>query len=306
MAKVGFITSEVYLNHRPYGFHPERPERLQAIWQALKERNLWQELEHIEPVKAEDQDITEVHTPEYLTTIKRATAGYLDPDTYFSEGSLEAALYAVGAVKKAIELAKEGVITRAFLALRPPGHHATPSRAMGFCIFNNVAIGAKLAQKAGFQRVFIVDFDVHHGNGTEEAFYEDDTVYYFSTHQYPHYPGTGDTHSRGRGRGEGYTYNIPMSAGAGDREFFTAYQDILPGLVERFSPDIILVSAGYDLRAEDPLGSLRVTREGISQIVMGILQSRPGVPVLFCLEGGYDLEALGDSVATTVEQMLRS
>ncbi len=294
------------MGHRPLGFHPERPERLSAIWQALKDRGLWDALKHIEPIKVSDTDITEVHTQEHLQRIKTSRAGYLDPDTYFSEGSLEAALYAAGAVKRAIELVSQGEISRAFLAVRPPGHHATASRAMGFCLFNNVAIGARLAQKAGMKRVFIIDFDVHHGNGTEEVFYEDDSVYYFSTHQYPHYPGTGDTNSRGRGRGEGYTFNLPMSAGAGDREFITAYQEVLPRLVQEFSPDILLVSAGYDLRAEDPLASLRVTSEGIRQIVRGILESVPDTPALFCLEGGYDLGALGDSVAVTVEEMLHA
>jgi len=305
MPKIGFITSNIYLNHKPSGWHPERPERLQAIWKALKEASLWDAVEHIAPDKATDDDIREVHLPEYIERIKKAPPGYLDPDTYFSEGSLEAALYAVGAVKKAIEELKRGNIHRAFLAVRPPGHHATPSRAMGFCIFNNVAIGARLAQKAGFQKVFIIDFDVHHGNGTEEAFYEDDTVFYFSTHQYPHYPGTGDTNSRGRGKGEGFTYNMPIQAGAGDKEFITIYQDILPGLIEQFSPDIILVSAGYDLRAEDPLASLNVTKEGMRHIVKGILESTPQVPAIFSLEGGYDLRALGESVVITIEQMLQ-
>ncbi|RME65848.1 MAG: histone deacetylase [Nitrospirae bacterium] len=305
MSGVGFITSEIYLEHRPFGFHPERPERLQAIWNTLKERGLWEKLKHLEPVRAEDDDITLAHSPEYLSFIKQAQQGYLDPDTYFSENSLEPAYYAAGAMKTAVDLIKKGDIKHAFLAVRPPGHHATTSRAMGFCIFNNVAIGARIAQKAGFQKVFVVDFDVHHGNGTEEIFYEDDTVFYFSTHQYPHYPGTGDTNSRGRGKGEGFTYNIPMTAGAGDREFFTAYNDILPALVERFSPDIILCSAGYDLRAEDPLASLRVTGEGIRQIVRAILQSGGGSPVIMSLEGGYDLKALADSVAITVSEMLQ-
>ncbi len=302
---MGFITSEVYLGHRPFGFHPERPERLQAIWQGLKERGLWQKLRHFEPVRATEDDILLAHTPEYLSFIKKTNPGYLDPDTYFSDGSLEAAMYAVGAMKRAIEVVSEGAIKRFFLAVRPPGHHATSSRAMGFCIFNNVAIGARLAQKTGLERVFIVDFDVHHGNGTEEIFYEDDTVFYFSTHEYPHYPGTGDTNSRGRGRGEGFTYNIPISAGSGDREFFTAYNDVLPGVVEKFCPDIIICSAGYDLRLEDPLASLRVTGEGIRQIVRGIIQSRPDVPVIMALEGGYDLGALSDSVAVTISEMLQ-
>jgi len=174
---------------------------------------------------------------------------------------------------------------------------------MGFCIFNNIAVGARYAQKIGYQKVFIIDFDVHHGNGTQHIFEQDDSVFYFSTHQYPHYPGTGDEHERGRGKGEGFTYNVAMSAGSGDKEYLYVYQDILPGLLKRFRPDIILVSAGYDIHARDPLSSIRISSEGISGIVRSII-SDTTKPVIFALEGGYDLEALGASVRITIEEML--
>ena len=198
---------------------------------------------------------------------------------------------------------QKGEIERAFCAVRPPGHHAEAEKAMGFCIFNNVAVGARYAQKRGYKKIFIIDFDVHHGNGTQHIFEEDDTVFYFSTHQYPHYPGTGNESEKGKLKGKGFTYNMPMKHGSGDKEYFSAYNEVLPHLVKKFEPDMILVSAGYDIRAEDPLSGIRVSDEGIRGIVNGIL-SCAEVPVIFALEGGYDLQALGKSVLLTIKEML--
>ena len=206
----------------------------------------------------------------YFDKVKTFT-GYCDPDTYISGNSFEAAMFAAGAVIEAIDRCRKGEIDRAFCAVRPPGHHAERDRAMGFCIFNNIAVGARYAQKIGYEKVFIVDFDVHHGNGTQHIFEEDETVFYFSTHQYPHYPGTGGDTERGKGRGEGFTYNIPMPYGSGDKDFYYAYRDILPRLIKGFRPDIILVSAGYDIHVRDPLSGLNVTNEGMRSIVRGIL-----------------------------------
>jgi acetoin utilization deacetylase AcuC-like enzyme len=160
-------------------------------------------------------------------------------------------------------------------------------------------VGARYAQRAGYRKVFIVDFDVHHGNGTQHVFEEDDTVFYFSTHQYPHYPGTGGLMEKGRGKGAGFTANYPMAAGSGDKEYFMVYSDILPGLIRKFEPDILLVSAGYDIHGGDPLAQIRITAEGLRAIVRGIL-SGAEVPAVFALEGGYDLRALADSVLLTV------
>jgi acetoin utilization deacetylase AcuC-like enzyme len=221
-----------------------------------------------------------------------------------SKDSLEAAIYAAGAVIEAVDRCKKGDFQRAFCSIRPPGHHAEADRAMGFCIFNNIAIGARYAQKLGYKKAFIIDFDVHHGNGTQHIFEDDDTVFYFSTHQYPHYPGTGIDSEKGRGKGEGYTYNVPMNAGSGNKEYMHIYQDILPQLVRRFEPDIMLISAGYDIRTEDPLSAIRISNEGIGGIVHSIL-SCSTVPVVFALEGGYDLNALGESVKITIEEMLK-
>jgi acetoin utilization deacetylase AcuC-like enzyme len=305
MKKVGLLYDDIFLLHEmPFG-HPESKDRLIAINERLKQSPHWNSLHHLKPRKADEKDILAVHTASYFSEIMQFT-GYFDPDTYVSSHTVEAALVAAGAVTEAIKHCKTGEIERAFCAVRPPGHHAEADRAMGFCIFNNVAVGARYAQKAGYHKVFIVDFDVHHGNGTQHIFEEDDTVYYFSTHQFPHYPGTGSDSERGKGKGKGFTYNIPMHHGSGDKDYFHAYQDILPGLVSNFDPDIVLVSAGYDLHAADPLAGLRVTNEGIRTIVQGILSSKKDIPYIFCLEGGYNLSSLSESVVITVKELLAS
>jgi len=303
MKKVGFIYDDIFLKHETPKWHPESKERLIAIIDTLKSSEIWDKLIHIKPRKAEFNEIEAVHTHEYIERIKKAQPGYLDPDTYLSENSLDAALYAAGAVMEAIDRCKKGEIEMAFCAVRPPGHHAEAEKAMGFCIFNNVAVGARYAQKRGYKKIFIIDFDVHHGNGTQHIFEEDDTVFYFSTHEYPHYPGTGSESEKGKGKGKEFTYNMPMKHGSGDKEYFSVYNDVLPHLVKKFEPDMILVSAGYDIRVEDPLSGIRVSDEGIRSIVNSIL-SCSEVPVIFTLEGGYDLQALGKSVLLTIKEML--
>lgn len=308
MKKVGFFYDDIFLKHETPPWHPETKERLVSIIRTLEGSPLWKDLVHIEPRKAGFDDVALVHSDKYIEMVKTCGAGYLDPDTYLSEDSAEAALYAAGAVIEAVERCKTGEIQNAFCAVRPPGHHAEAGKAMGFCIFNNIAVGARYAQKLGFRKVFIIDFDVHHGNGTQHMFEDDDTVFYFSTHQFPHYPGTGVEDERGRGKGEGYTYNVPMGAGSGDREYESVYSGVLPGLVRKFGPDIVMVSAGYDIHARDPLSGIRVTNEGMRSIVSGILKSPSDpsrIPFVFALEGGYDLTALGESVLITVEEMLK-
>lgn len=304
MQNVGFIYDDIFLKHETPQWHPETKERLVSIIAELKNSELWHKLIHIKPRKADYEDIALAHTQRYIEKIKNFGTGYLDGDTYMSENSLEASLSAAGAVIEAVERCKNNEIRRAFCAVRPPGHHAEADRAMGFCIFNNIAVGARYAQKVGYKKVFIIDFDVHHGNGTQHIFEEDNTVFYFSTHQYPHYPGTGRESERGIGKGEGFTYNITMYAGSGDKEYLHIYQDIMPRLVTQFEPDIMLVSAGYDIRAEDPLAAIRVSKEGIRGIVQAIL-SITDKPVIFAIEGGYDLKALGESVRITIEEMMR-
>ena len=211
---------------------------------------------------------------------------------------------AVGAGIIAIDGIKAGEFERAFCAVRPPGHHATPTQAMGFCLFNNIAITAKYAQSQGYEKVMIIDFDVHHGNGTQDTFYADDTVFYFSSHQAFAYPGTGAENDKGKGRGEGFTANFLVMPDGGDDDLLDIYANDLPPYVNSFDPDIILVSAGYDLHESDPLAQLNVTTEGIRKIVRLILESKD-VPFVFFLEGGYDVNALGKNVKVTLEEMLK-
>lgn len=308
MKKIGFIYDDIFLKHETPPGHPESPERLVAIIETLKKTDLWNQLIHIKPRKADEKDILRVHTKEYLDKIRTFT-GYFDSDTYISKNSFEVALFAAGAVIEAIDKCKKLELDRAFCAVRPPGHHAEADRAMGFCIFNNVAIGARFAQEMGYNKVFIVDFDVHHGNGTQHIFEKDDSVFYFSTHQYPHYPGTGKDSERGIDKGKGFTYNIPLQFGSGDKDYYYAYRDILPGLIKNFRPDIILVSAGYDIRADDPLSGINVTSEGMRNIVRGILLRSinfyiSSLPYIFVLEGGYNLNSLAESVLITLKEML--
>lgn len=304
MKKVGFVYDDIFLKHAMPPGHPESKERLIAITDALRKTDLWGKLLHVRPEKASRDDILLVHTPAYFDQISRFT-GYYDADTFISPDSFEAALFAAGAAVTAVNLCRKGELDNAFCAVRPPGHHAEADRAMGFCIFNNVAVAARHAQKMGYEKVFVVDFDVHHGNGTQHIFEDDDTVFYFSTHQYPHYPGTGSDAEQGRNRGKGFTYNVPMHYGSGNKDYFAVFHDFLPGLVEKFRPDIIIVSAGYDLHTKDPLADIRVSNEGVRVIVKSILHSRKGIPCIFSLEGGYNLDSLSDSVVITIEELLR-
>jgi acetoin utilization deacetylase AcuC-like enzyme len=304
MNTVGYIYDEVFLYHEPPVWHPDTRDRLINIIIALKSAGLWDKLTHIKPRRATPEDLALVHTPGTIERIRSMGAGEVDPDTYTSVESFDAASFAAGAVMSAVEQCRNNGMRRVFCAVRPPGHHAEADKSMGFCLFNNVAVGARHAQRIGYRKVFIIDFDAHHGNGTQHIFEEDDTVFYFSTHQYPYYPETGKDMERGKGKGEGYTYNVPILAGSGNKDYLAVYQDILPGLVRNFGPDIILVSAGYDIHAHDPHANIRVTNEGIRGIVRSILTSAD-VPVVFVLEGGYDLPSLCDSVRVTIEEMLR-
>lgn len=301
--KIGFIYDEIYLLHKPIDWHPERPERLISILTALEERvDLKDKINFLNPDKANEEDLLSVHSESHVKNIMTKKSGYLDPDTYISEHSLEAALFAAGALKRAVDEVKERKLKYVFCAVRPPGHHATKDKAMGFCLFNNAAIGARYAQQKGFRKIFIIDFDVHHGNGTQEIFYDDDSVFYFSTHQFPHYPGSGSKEEKGVGKGLGFTYNVPLQFGTGDKEFREIYEDVLTKLISKFNPDLLIVSAGYDIRKEDPLANLNVTDDGIRFVVKSILDNN--LPTIFTLEGGYNLDALSRSVIITLEELI--
>jgi acetoin utilization deacetylase AcuC-like enzyme len=304
MAEVVFLYDDIFLAHEMPPLHPESPDRLRACLEAVREGGLWDSLDHAPLRKATPGEVALAHSAEYVETVRTFGSGYLDPDTYLSPMTYEAALAAAGAVMTAVDLCRERGKMRAFCAVRPPGHHAEYDRAMGFCVFNNVAVGARYAGTRGFNRVMIADFDVHHGNGTQNIFYEDDSVFFFSTHQYPHYPGTGAAGERGRGRGDGYTRNIPLPSGAGDTELVRAYREEFPAVVEEFDPELIIVSAGYDLHGSDPLAGFTVSDEGVMSVVEGILDAGGDRPVIFSLEGGYDLGSLSRLVVLTLQKLL--
>ncbi len=303
--KVAYITDDIYLQHDTGAMHPESPERLRAINKAIE--LLHPSLTFKAPINASERIIELVHSSEHIESIKNVCAyeGSIDSDTVCSADSFDAARMAVGAGVVALDGIGSGEFERAFCAVRPPGHHARPAQAMGFCLFNNIAIAARYAQSLGYEKVMIVDFDVHHGNGTQDTFYEDDSVFYLSSHQAYIFPGTGARSEKGEGKGRGYTANFPVMAGCTDDELLDIYENELPSLVNDFNPDIILVSAGYDLHESDPLAQLNITTEGIRSIVRCILDSAD-VPFVFFLEGGYNVNALGENVKVTLEEMLKS
>ncbi len=303
--KVAYITDDIYLQHHTGAMHPESPDRLTAINKAIEV--LHPSLIFKSPISASERIIELVHSPEHIESVKNVCAygGRIDSDTVCSVDSFDAARMAVGAGVVALDGIKSEEFERIFCAVRPPGHHARPAQAMGFCLFNNIAITARYAQSIGYEKVMIVDFDVHHGNGTQDTFYEDDSVFYFSSHQAYIFPGTGARSEKGEGKGKGYTANFPVMAGTTDSELLDIYENELPSLVKDFSPDIILVSAGYDLHESDPLAQLNITTEGIRSIVKCILDSAD-IPFVFFLEGGYNVNALGENVKVTLEEMLKS
>ena len=299
------IKDSIFLEHDT-GEHPESIKRLIAINSTITP--LKPKLVVTNSYKATKEEILLVHTKEHYNRVKEYAALQkpLDADTLTSKRSFEAALYAAGAGIKALNTIEEGLAHLAFCALRPPGHHATPTNAMGFCLFSNIAIAARYAQTVGYKRVFIIDFDVHHGNGTQDTFWEDDSVFYFSTHQAFTYPGTGNPDEIGASKGEGYTFNYPLMPNSSDSELLDVYYNELPTLIEQFNPDLILVSAGYDLHESDPLAMLDVTHEGIKKMVEQILSLKKEIPKIFFLEGGYNVNALATNVFLTLEAMIKA
>ena len=312
MARTGFVYHPAYLNHDMGMGHPESPNRLRAIVSQLERSRVMDRLVRIDPAPAADDWITHIHAPSYVKKLNAAqpTSGYvsLDADTSLSPGSLPAAYLAAGGALAAADAMMDGRVTNAFCAVRPPGHHAERDRAMGFCLFNNVAIAARYFQKQhGLARVLIVDWDVHHGNGTQHAFYDDPTVLFFSTHQYPYYPGTGRSNERGEGKAEGMTLNVPMSGGQGDEEYLAVFQRTLVPAADAFKPDAVIISAGFDAHRDDPLAGMGLTEEGyaaLTGIVAGIARRHAKGRILSCLEGGYNLQALAGSVERHVLALL--
>lgn len=314
MGRTGFVYHPQYLEHDMGAGHPESPDRLRAIMRRLEHTGVLSRLVRINPAPASDEWITQVHAASYVETLKRRTPTSgrvsLDADTSMSAGSLAAAYLAAGGALAAADAIVAGSVEHAFCALRPPGHHAERDRAMGFCLFNNVAIAARYLQRRhAIARVLIVDWDVHHGNGTQHTFNNDPTVLFFSTHQYPYYPGTGRATETGEGQGAGATINVPMDAGEGDDTYREVFQKVLMPAADAFQPDFVIVSAGFDAHKDDPLAGMGVTEEGyadLTRMVLSIARRHSRGRLLSCLEGGYHLQALSASVERHLLTLLDS
>jgi len=306
--RILMLYDERMLDHLNGPGHPERPDRLRAILRELA-RSPLEGLEWHKPGAAKLEEIRRVHSVAHVDRIDlmRGRTARLDPDTGVSPGSTEAAYCAAGAAIEAVEALMSGEVKRAFALVRPPGHHAERDRVMGFCYFNNIAIAAEHARaRLGCKRILIVDWDVHHCNGTQRSFYDCNEVLVFSSHRYPFYPGTGWLDETGEGAGLGYTVNLPLSAGTGDGLVDALYRSLLPPIAEAFEPDLVLVSAGYDAHLYDPLGGLRMTETGFAALcglVRQIADRYADRRLALFLEGGYDLDALGRSVRACLEAM---
>lgn len=309
-----FLHHPVFQKHQTGWAHPEKRQRITAIVDELKRAGLWQLLQHPPPRPATTAELTTVHDPHYVEQIRQGceAGGLFEPDevTLGSPGTYEAALMAAGAVLAAVDSVMSGQTSNAFCAVRPPGHHAERNRAMGFCFFNNVAIGAKyLQQHHGIRRVAIIDWDVHHGNGTQQAFYEDPSVFYFSIHQYPLYPGGGRASETGTGAGQGFTLNRPVAAGSTDADYRRIFMNELKPALDRFQPGFILVSAGFDAHHSDPLAGVALTEQGfgdLTRLVTAMAAEHCGKRLVSVLEGGYDLKALAACAATHIQVLLES
>jgi acetoin utilization deacetylase AcuC-like enzyme len=304
MRRTAYLTHDIYLRHETGRGHPERPKRLTSIDKKIKSADYYNDLVLLEPEIPDLRHIEKIHSADYITRVKKTVEKgkpYLDSaDTGICGYSYEAALMAAGGGLTLCDAVMRGSVDNGFCAIRPPGHHAEWDYAAGFCIFNNIAIAARYLQDVhGLKKIGIIDWDVHHGNGTQHSFEDDNTVYYISIHQHPHYPGTGAKYERGKGKGEGYTLNIPMHAGSDDRDYIRVFEDLIVAALDDFKPEFILISAGFDAHTFDRLSSIELSTgvyRKFTEMMLGVADRHSSGKVVAFLEGGYNLAALSDSV----------
>jgi acetoin utilization deacetylase AcuC-like enzyme len=308
---LGFVVDELFLQHRAPAGHPERAARTQVVAAALADAGFLQLGRLVAPCLAGDDLLLRVHTPEYIAMLHRTlpgASGWLDPDTYYGPSSWEVALAAAGSVSDLTLRVLAGELAGGIAVVRPPGHHASAGQAMGFCILNNVAVAAAAARAAGAARVAIVDWDVHHGNGTQDIFWDDPTVMYLSVHQFPHFPGSGAAVEVGGARARGATVNVALPAGCGDSDYLAVFDQVVLPALRRFRPDLILVSAGFDACEGDPLAAMKVTKVGFAAMASRVVAVADEVcagRVVVALEGGYHLEGLAGGMTGVLAAMAR-
>lgn len=307
------IYDDIFLKHDTGYGHPENAKRLENTLNHLKKIKLWKQLQLERPRPASLEEICLIHPQAYIKAIEQIACdggGWLDGDTVISSNSYDAAVYAAGAPLAAIDLIMKGEDKNAFCLIRPPGHHATPTKGMGFCLFNNVAIAAKYIQsKYRLEKIFIVDWDVHHGNGTQDAFYDDPTVFYLSLHRYPFYPGSGGKEEDGRGKGKGFTMNIPIKPDTKSEKYIELFTDAVEQNTGQFIPEFIIVSAGFDTYKNDPIGGLNLSIEDfeiVTEIITRSAKRYCNGRVVSCLEGGYNLPDLPLCIEAHLKALLRA
>jgi acetoin utilization deacetylase AcuC-like enzyme len=309
MSKLGYVLDDIFVQHRAPSGHPERPARAEAVRTALAAAGIAERGIHVPTRAATDEELVRVHRAGYLEDLAKQVpgkTGWLDPDTYFTPGTWDAARAAAGSVCELATSVFHGALVHGIAVVRPPGHHATPDRAMGFCLLNNVAAAAAAARAAGAARVAIVDWDVHHGNGTQDIFWADPSVMYLSVHQFPYYPGTGAPTEIGGPGAQGATVNVGLPSGAGDADYAAVFDHVFVPALDRFRPDLVLISAGFDAFEHDPLAGMRVTHAGFAAMarrLRAVADRHAEGRLVAVLEGGYDLDGLAGGMTGVLSVM---